>query len=194
MSIFFLILSLLSLTYAQGANHTASSGEVSVSVHDTSKEGRNTLRIWALNQPSSKQRCGGNGTQWATITNHHGVPVSLITAPPGKPIGFVLAYWDGNGDNVIDGQVYAMPVDDNDLALPAQDDVWVSRPAGREDIRLVYLHVVRIEHVLGFGRVPVLRPVRKDDPHGAIACYMDQLEPWAGHLATSAATMAQQRH
>jgi len=163
---------------ARDVNWIPVSQPVVVSIYNIQSMEANTLRIIALDQNGARTRCGGQGSPLVIFTDH-GMPITNVYAPPGKPTGFREVYYDRNGDGQADGTVLA-------LDLSTQTNVWIIWRAGDEP-GIVYLHPSTPIMVEGIPQT-IYRPTGKQDSD-VVSCNMGLVSKPGGHRQIGAYQM-----
>lgn len=145
----------------------------------------NTLRISALNQSSSKSKCGGrnDNPRYVLVTNH-GVPQQVATSWNRESnSGFVEAYLDTDQNGTRDVVIKVMDT-------TRQSTIYTTWEEG-DDIRLHYLVLVRTirrvnQQTGAVDYIPVLRyrnATSGETRAGTVACGLDVLTSPGGTRA-----------
>ncbi len=161
------------------ANWVVVSRPTVVSIYNIGSVEPDTLHIIALDQKHARTRCGGEGSSFVIFTDH-GVPISNIFAPAGKPTGFKEVYYDRDGDGQADGTVLT-------LDLSTQTSVWITWRAGDEP-GITYLHPSTQIVVAGIGHQTVYHPTSKQDSD-VLSCNMGLVSKPGGHRQIGAYQM-----
>jgi len=170
------------VTYARtgGAAWAPVAQPTVVSIHSLTGMAPDTLHITALDHPTARKTCGGEGAPLVVFYDH-GVPVTNVYAPQGAPTGFVEVYYDKNAD----GTVMA-------LDLSTQTDVWVTWGQAN-DLTVRYLRPGGQIAVAGLPLQTVYHPTQRNEASasGAVGCDRDANARRGGHQAIAAYNLSQ---